>query len=173
MRRHYAVTVVGEDRPGIIAGITKVLFEHGCNLEDSTSTILRGHFSMMLIVSGGDDDGGLEAALQDAATALEVAVVLSEVGDHVADPEPPTHIVSVYGADKPGIVHGITSALAASRINVTDMTSRVIGEDAEPVYAVMLEVAAEDDGVLEDVLQSAAGDLGVDVSVHPIETDIL
>ena len=48
---HVAVTVVGNDRPGIVAGVTEVLFEQGCNLEDTSMTILRGHFTMMLVAA--------------------------------------------------------------------------------------------------------------------------
>ena len=45
-----SVTVVGQDRPGIVAAVAEALYDLGCNLEDATSTILRGHFSMMLVV---------------------------------------------------------------------------------------------------------------------------
>lgn len=45
-----AVTAIGTDRPGIVAAISGALFELGCNLEDATSTILRGHFSITLIL---------------------------------------------------------------------------------------------------------------------------
>ncbi|MBV8303503.1 MAG: amino acid-binding protein, partial [Acidimicrobiia bacterium] len=45
---HYAVSAVGADRPGIVAAVTRVFVEHGCNLEDTSMTILRGHFAMML-----------------------------------------------------------------------------------------------------------------------------
>ena len=47
-----AITVVGHDRPGIIAQTAEVLSEHGMNLEDSSMTLLRGHFAMTLICSG-------------------------------------------------------------------------------------------------------------------------
>lgn len=50
-----ALTVIGSDRPGIVAGVAKVLYELGCNLEDATSTILRGHFSMMLVIRAPRD----------------------------------------------------------------------------------------------------------------------
>ena len=45
-----AVTVIGGDRPGIVSAVTRVPFQLGCNLQDATSTILSGHFAMMLIV---------------------------------------------------------------------------------------------------------------------------
>ena len=50
----FAVTVLGHDRPGIIAATTEGLAGLGLNIEDSTMTLLRGHFAMMLVVDVGD-----------------------------------------------------------------------------------------------------------------------
>jgi hypothetical protein len=55
-----AVTAVGADRPGIIARVTRVLYEHGGNLEDSSMTILGGHFAIMLLVDAPTDAATLE-----------------------------------------------------------------------------------------------------------------
>ena len=55
-----AVTVVGHDRPGIIADVTGRLAELGFNLEDSTMTLLRGHFAMMLICAGPVEPADVE-----------------------------------------------------------------------------------------------------------------
>ena len=48
----HAITVLGHDRPGIIAETTDELAGLGLNLEDSTMTLLRGHFAMTLICAG-------------------------------------------------------------------------------------------------------------------------
>ena len=169
-----AVTVVGVDRPGIVSAITKVLFERGCNLEDVSSTILRGHFSMMLVVHvpPAVEPDTLEQELAAAGSDLGLIVTVrpvEEADTHVPDP---THMVSVYGADKPGIVFQVAQALASLGANITDLTSRVIGDDAEPVYAVMLEVAFPKDAD-PDQLLGLRDQLDVDVSIHPVEADLL
>ena len=46
-----AVTVLGHDRPGIVADVTRALADLHGNLEDSTMTLLRGHFVMVLLLS--------------------------------------------------------------------------------------------------------------------------
>ena len=46
-----AVTLIGHDRPGIIAEVTAGLADLGLNIEDTTMTLLRGHFAMMLVRS--------------------------------------------------------------------------------------------------------------------------
>ncbi|MCA1702792.1 MAG: ACT domain-containing protein [Actinobacteria bacterium] len=169
-----SVTVVGQDRPGIVAAIAKSLFDLGCNLEDATSTILRGHFAMVLIVRApGQDVREVETRLAGAARTTGVAVSVGTLDESHAEITAPTHMVSVYGSDKPGIVFRIAEALAGLSANVTDLNSRVIGSEEEPVYALMLEVAAPDDVDLESALDALKQDLGVDVTVHRIEPDVL
>ena len=74
-----AVTVIGGDRPGIVARVTKGLFELGCNLKDATSTILTGHFSMMLVVDlpSGVDCDAVEGALAGIAEEMDLVVAYS------------------------------------------------------------------------------------------------
>jgi glycine cleavage system transcriptional repressor len=168
-----AVTVIGDDRPGIVASVTKALYEAGCNLEDVSSTILRGHFAMMLIVrtDQGTDPQELEHRLQAVGEGL--IVTARPISDVPAAVEPPTHMVSVYGADRPGIVFRVTELLARYGINVTDLTSRVIGPEDAPVYALMLEVVMRDETTVREGLSALSGDLNVDVSLRALEVDVL
>lgn len=168
-----AVTVVGVDRPGIVAAMSKVLLDRGCNLEDVSSTILRGHFSMMLLVHVPPslDAGSLEKDLDAAGRNLELTVTVRAVQETISDIPAPTHMVSVYGADKPGIVFRVAEALAAAGANITDLTSRVIGEDQTPIYAVMLEVVFPE-GTDPNSVLSLRDELDMDVSVRPVEADL-
>ena len=167
------VTVVGDDRPGIVATVTKALFNAGCNLEDVTSTILRGHFSMMLMVRPSGSVDELEEQVAGSLDSEGLTVTVRAVSEADVEIEPPTHMVSVYGADKPGIVYRVAQALADARANVTDLTSRVIGDPAAPVYALMIEVSAGPGLDIEALLETVRSELEVDLSVHPIETDLL
>jgi glycine cleavage system transcriptional repressor len=177
--RHFALTAVGRDRPGIVAGITAVLLAHEVNVEDSQMTILRGHFTMMLIVAVGDDaddadlSGDLRAVGQELGLELLTIAAVDELaGDE--DPEP-SHIVSVYGVDHPGIVHSVSSALAERGITITDLNTRLVGEDEEPLYALMMEVVIPPDAA-DDVagaLAAAGAEQGVEVTVRPLEADAL
>lgn len=173
MAELFAVTVVGEDRPGIVAGVTRALYEGGCNLEDVTSTILRGHFSMVMIVHASPDSSeeSLREALRATAEELGIAVTVKAVSDVHGHHAPPTHMVSVYGADRPGIVFRVADLLAGKGANITDLTSRVLGPDDAPIYALMLEVAL--DPAAEDDLRALGGELGVEVTVHPLDADVL
>jgi len=173
-----AVTAIGNDRPGIVSAVTRVLFETGCNLEDATSTILSGHFSMMLVVrlAEGATPEEVEDRLQPVAEQLDLVIAVRPVHETHSVVEHPTHVVSVYGGDKPGIVFRVAEHLSSNGVNITNLSSRVIGSDEQPVYALMLEVAAQGDITTERLEAGLGGlehELGVDITVNEIDPDIL
>jgi glycine cleavage system transcriptional repressor len=178
---HYALTAVGRDRPGIVAAVSEALLAHSVNIEDSQMTILRGHFTMMLVVAPPDDADleRLRSDLDGVRERLELEVLgLSPLveTDPAAEPAP-THIVTLYGADHPGIVHAATTVLAERDVDITDLTTKLIADGADPpLYALMMEIAPPrdaDTGELESALRAVARDQGVDLTLRPLEEDVL
>jgi glycine cleavage system transcriptional repressor len=173
---HLAVSAIGADRPGIVAAVTRVLVERGCNLEDASMSILRGHFAMMLVVAAPEsiDPGRLEAEVADATAEMGLVVVVRPIdeGRHMAT-EGEAWTLSLYGADRPGIVHRVSAALADLGANITDLTTRVIGDAARPVYAMFLDVTAPPGTSLDAALASVAEELGVSCTAQRAEADIL
>ena len=176
---HFAVTAVGADRPGIVAAVTGAFAEHGCNLEDSSMTILRGQFAMMLVVDApaGVGAGELEAALAGPAADLDLVVTVRSAAEPPeSGPDIESWTVSVYGADHPGIVHGVAALLAERSVNIVDLSTRVVGTPESPVYTMVLEVTLPPEGdphQLQADLEAKAGELGVTCRLHPSEADIL
>src|SRR5438128_1827772 len=114
---------------------------HGGNLEDTAMTNLGGHFAMMLIVEVPDGEGAdaLERALAADVGDLELTVAVRPIADRpagVADGAP--YAVSLYGADRPGIVHAVTQALADHGANIVDLSTRIVGKGA---YVLLLELS--------------------------------
>lgn len=168
-----AVTVLGHDRPGIIADVTNVLAGLGGNLEDSSMTLLRGHFAMTLVVSGDADAGSAQAAL-DAALAGS-GLVVSVLDLPVADSEAATgasYVLAVHGADRPGIVSAVTRLVASRGGNVTDLTTRLAGS----LYVLVAEVelpSGADVAALEAELAALAVQLGVEANLRRTDTDVM
>ncbi|MCY7372723.1 MAG: ACT domain-containing protein [Spirochaetaceae bacterium] len=170
--RLLVVTVVGHDRPGIIAEATGLLAELGANLEDSSMTILRGHFAMVLVASA-------EVTAEEAQRALDtlsddtLSISVREVPhESVQAPVGPSYLLSVHGADRPGIVSTVTARISAVGGNVTDLTTRL----ADDLYVLVAEVdipVAADIGALREGLADVARDLGVEVSLRAVATDDL
>ena len=170
-----AVTVLGRDRPGIVADTTAALAGLGGNLEDSTMTLLRGHFAMLLLVATTASVPEVQAALAglgaDGALVVDVREV-PDAGAPVAVTAGAPYVLSVHGADRPGIVGALTGVVAAGGGNVTDLSTRLTGD----LYVLLAEVAlppACDVGALERRLRDAAERLGVDVSLRALDTDDL
>jgi glycine cleavage system transcriptional repressor len=168
-----ALAVIGNDRPGIVAAVTRDLFDSGCNLEDVTSTILRGHFTMVLVIRSPVEADEIESRLARSAKEFDLVVSARPVPETHDGGEPATHMVSVYGSDRPGIVFRVAEMLAGLGANITDLTSRLMDSGPEPLYALMLEVALPGDVDLEAKLAGLRKELGIDVSVHPIDADVL
>lgn len=176
--RHLALSALGRDRPGIVAAVTETLLAHDLNIEDSQMTILRGHFAMVLLVAGPDtlDVAALRGQLDRVGRGLGLeAVSLAEVEDAAGDPAEPTHIISVYGADHPGIVHAAARAVADGGGNITDLNTRLSEEGESALYVLMMEVAAPPDGedALRDALGAVGRNQGVEVTVRELEHDEL
>jgi len=173
----FSVTAIGRDRPGIVAAVSEVLLEAGGNIEDSRMAILRGHFAVMLIVDlpGEASSEGLASALESVRERLGLeAVSVSPVETLDAEDAAPSHVLTVYGADRPGIVHGVAALLAERGVNITDLETRVTGA-ADPVYVMVIELALR--GLPGDELESELGrvadELEVDVSLRPLEAEAL
>jgi glycine cleavage system transcriptional repressor len=176
MGQELVITAVGEDRPGIVAAVTGVLLDHGCNLLDTSMTILRGRFAMMLVVSGPDDTAPLARALDAATGPLGVRAVVAPAPAAAGAEGGEPYGLSVYGADRPGIVARIAGLLADRGVNITDLTTRVIGAEDRPVYAMVLDLrlpAAVEPLALGRELDEVGAQLGVHCRLHPSDADLL
>src|SRR5690349_13910227 len=121
-----AVTVLGHDRPGIIAETTGILADLGLNIEDSTMTLLRGHFAMMLITDGPADAAGVEEALVALTADGSLSVSVRQVPAETSSASGTTYLLSVHGGDRPGIVSSLASEVAGVGGNITDLTTRLV-----------------------------------------------
>jgi glycine cleavage system transcriptional repressor len=173
---HYAVTIISKDRPGIVADVTEALFRLGCNIEDSSCTMLGGDFAMILIVSHEkpfsksrllDEFKGLHER-----TGLVTYVrTLSEEEVCPVQDDGELCLISVYGSDQPGIVYRVTRLLADRKVNISDLNTKLIGTLEEPVYVLMLEATLPEGLTVEGVsglLENLRKELRVEITVRSI-----
>ncbi|MFG2039001.1 glycine cleavage system protein R [Dactylosporangium sp. NPDC048998] len=166
----YAVTVIGHDRPGIIADVAEILARLGLNLTDSTMTRLRGHFAMTLVCSGPPAAGEIEASLEPLTADRTLLVTVRGVMEEpVHEPTGSHHVITLHGADQLGIVATLARTVAEAGGNITDLTTRLSGH----LYVVVAEVDVADPAALEVALGAAAQRLGVEVTLRPADADLL
>jgi glycine cleavage system transcriptional repressor len=171
---NFALSAIGRDRPGIVAAISEALLELGGNIDDSQMSILHGHFAVMLIVSVPDVVGrdDLGARLEPVARDLGLEGIAVNEIDELSAPVQPTHVLSVYGADHPGIVHAVSAALAERGIDITDLRTRRTGEEGSPVYVMMMELAVPGEaGDLEAALEAVGEQASVDLTLRELGTE--
>lgn len=177
MQKTVVITGAGRDRVGIVAELADFLFKLGCNLLDSSMTLLRGEFALILMttlpenLSVDDLRSGL-LKLQDKL-ALNFSVrelAQEELQEQTNDSF--QFIMSVYGADKPGIVAGVTKELAQLKMNITDVQTKSVQQDKGEIFVMMLELSSVQElraAELQERLTSFASKLGVDISVRELE----
>jgi glycine cleavage system transcriptional repressor len=170
----HAITVLGHDRPGIIAETTDKLAALGLNIEDTSMTLLRGHFAMTLICAGPAGDAEVEAALAPLTADGSLTVTVREV-PHEEDAvraAASAWVLTVHGGDRPGIVSRIVGEIARVEGNITDLTTRLAGD----LYLLVAEVSLPEDADADAVaaaIKQAAADLGVGATLRPAEADEL
>jgi glycine cleavage system transcriptional repressor len=172
------VTAIGRDRPGIVAAISGALLELEGNIEDSRMSILGGHFAVMLIVGVPESVAPerLEQGLARVRDELGLEATAVSPVERLASAETTaSHVLTVYGADHPGIVHAVTSALAERAVNVTDLRTHVTGTADSPAYVMLMELdlggAAEED--VQAQLREAAEREGLELSLRRLEAEAL
>jgi glycine cleavage system transcriptional repressor len=168
------ISVLGKDRPGIIAAVTRVLFEQNFNIEDVSQTILQNEFSGIFIAVGPEqcDPEALCKALESATADLKMHFHVKSM-EPVIDPwtchpcEP--FIITTRGPDRKGLVAEITAVLASYRVNVTQLRA-VFRGGIEPGRNMMIyevDIPADiDQSELNRILKEKGRELDLEVNIQ-------
>lgn len=136
-------------------------------------TLLRGHFAMVLVASADVTPAQAEQALAPLAADGSLLVSVREVpAEEPHEPLGSTYLLSVHGADRPGIVSTVTAVVAEAGGNITDLSTRLSGE----LYVLVAEVdlpGAVDPEQLSRDLATVGEELGVEVSLRVLDPDVL
>lgn len=174
MNQSILLSISGKDRAGIVRDVSEILLHAQANIEDSSMAVLRGRFTMMLIVDlvEGGDLISLKAALAELEQRTGLSVQSQVLGDDEAShiPAEPDCVVTVSGADKAGIVFAVTDAMAELGVSVADVSTRARGD----VYMMALEVVAgETTDALKAKLADVADKLSVSIEVHHLDDGVM
>ncbi|WP_299227630.1 ACT domain-containing protein [Sulfurihydrogenibium sp.] len=168
---HFIIVAIGEDKPGIVAKVTEILFKNGFNIEDSSMTRLNNEFTIMLIVKG---DKSLEHLKQEFSQLEKegLTIIIKEVSENVINKprkKLPIFNIAVYGSDKPGIVYKVSKLLADKGINISDLRT----EKVNSLYIMFIESEfPEEVDILEfnREIEKLKQELDVDIEIENVET---
>ncbi|APZ42902.1 glycine cleavage system protein R [Acidihalobacter ferrooxydans] len=170
MKNWYMLTVVGADRAGIVARLTRELFDAGAYLGEASMLRLGGNFTIMLMVCGTWSADGLRERLSAVAGEWGLRVHVDAIEGGLHQHVLPDVRVHVHGADRVGIVAEVTEVLARLDVNILSLDSDVGGVHAAPFYVMQIEgVATAGVGAVEAALEPLRA-RGIDVRVETIET---
>jgi glycine cleavage system transcriptional repressor len=170
MENWFMLTVVGKDRPGIVARLARELFAAGAYLGEASMLRLGDNFTVMLMVRGEFTADVLGERLAEVANELELRVHVDAIEGGLHRHVLPDVRVNIHGADRAGIVAEATEALTGIGFNILSLDSDVAGIHAAPLYVMQIEgVAADGVEAIEAALEPLR-ERGIDVRVETIET---
>lgn len=170
IKHWYMLTVVGADRPGIVAYLTETLYHGGCNLGEASMARLGGNFCIMMMAETGSDIDTLRLLLAPLSRELGLDVHLHLIEAQLHKHVEPNLRVTVSGADRAGIVAEVTGALARAGFNILDLYSDVAGTPDKPIYVMIIDGFAPNGA---DALEAALAPVrktGVDLRLTPLDT---
>jgi len=177
VRRHFILTAIGKDRPGIVADLAEMVFDLGCNLETSSMINLGSEFATMILFSGQGDD--LLQRLHMTCKHLEyeqgMTIFIKPI-EEGAGPASPAggrpYRLKTMGEDKAGIVARTARAIADAGGNILELTShlRPAASTGTPLYEMEMRFdlpRAADLEALRRKLQGIEESLHVDITLSP------
>lgn len=180
MKKWFALSAIGRDRPGIVADLAELIYECDCNLEDSSMTILGSEFAVLLLLSGRGTDA--ERLLSTACKRLEWEKRLTvffrplegEPTHYGAGERTVPYELQATGVDKAGIVARVARCLADHGINITQMQthSRPEPGSGTAIYTMQIRMdvpARVDVSALGERLERIADELHIHIDrFHPV-----
>ena len=178
MSKKFLLTAFSKDRPGIVADLSRVIYENGYNLEDSSMTNLAGEFAILLLLSAPSVNGvDAQEKLSIECRRLEREKGITAYIRPVSQKMPIqksnilTKTIHVEGLDQAGIVYKVSQFLADNGINISTLNTemRLSPESGAAIYIMTIVVEIPKKlslQTLEDGLGRIGDQLNVDVSLE-------
>ena len=170
MQRSLVMTIIGEDRPGLVDSVASLVAEQGGNWLESRMSRLGGQFAGILRVEVPSEK---EQALVGGLKRLEAKGLTVVV--HPDQPKPSATAASqsmleIVGQDRPGIVREISHALASFGVNVEELQTECASAamSGETLFKARARVSIPDscnEAEIRQKLERIAADLIVEISL--------
>jgi glycine cleavage system transcriptional repressor len=166
----YVLNVMSEDHPGIVAAVSQSVEALDGNIDACSQTVLRGYFTLIMIVSTPMpiDPEQLAEKVRAAGGASRYQVMVraaTATEGYVAVEPCDRFVITAFGKDQPGIVRRFSQYLAGKDINIVDLYGDRSGE--EFVLIGQVEIPAHwDIRMLQADLEEMGNELGFTVKLQ-------
>ena len=174
MKTSLVMTIMGQDRPGLVELLAGAIAEHGGNWLESRMSRLGGQFAGILRVDlASENESALTRSLQGLRDHGLTVILHSELLSAAAAPLGSLYRIEMYGHDRPGIVRQLSHALASRGINVEELSTdcQSAAMTGESIFRAVAKVgvpAEADFATVRAALAKIVDDLGLDLSVDRI-----
>jgi glycine cleavage system transcriptional repressor len=134
----YMLTLVGEERPGIVAGVTKILHDLGYDLGEVAMMRLGGNFSFMMMIHHPQERDGQDVVAK-ISEHCHLHINLEKMKGGLLRRVQKNMRVSITGSDRPGIVAEVTRLLTDQGVVIIDMQSDACGSAQSPIPVMHIE----------------------------------
>ena len=167
MNSNLILTVIGDDRPGLVSELAAAISSHQGNWVESAMSNLAGKFAGIVRVAVPEAN---EAALQRALAGLTGLIVTAESSGEKVPPKGRRLKLSLVGHDRIGIVREVSQVLACHAVNVEELTTRTASApmSAEILFYADAELLAGPDlntRALAADLERISGEFMVDIDL--------
>jgi glycine cleavage system transcriptional repressor len=168
------ISILGQDRTGIVAAVSKLLFDQDCNIENVSQTTLQSVFAGVFIVSMPTDltPEALDKRLRKEMEPLGLDVHITKLESTAAPVSPPqseAYIITTKGPDRKGLVAGISEVIARFEGNITNLQAVFKGGEDPGDNIMIYEVDVPpgmDQQILYRELKKRATELKLDIDIQ-------
>ena len=180
MKKRYLLIAGGIDRKGIVYNITNILKKFDFNIEDSSMVLMRRTFSMIMLLTSCSkiNEIKFQKQLCEFMNKYNMTLDIKEISEaEMKEYETSNlYLISISGADKPGIVNAITNIIFKKRGNIIGLDTKSSEKVKPHAYYMLLEVdlpAKANVKLLENMLKKTGKKIGVIVNINKTERNIL
>ena len=164
----YVLNVMAEDRPGIVAAVSRAVCDAGGNIDACSQTVLSGYFTLIMVVSFPDalPADAFVASLtgdgRDGGLQVQIKPFRPQAGE---EDDSDNFVVTCSGPDTPGVIHRFSALLADKGINIVDL----YGELSDEKFVLISQVQIPrrwDLAMLQADLEALGAEQGYDVRLQ-------
>ena len=168
------ISVLGNDRPGIIAAVSRLLYENGSNIENVSQTSLQSEFAGIFIatIPAGTPLAELETSLAGVLDPMGLQVHVKPVEprhEEVNGTHDESFVITTRGPDQKGLVARITEIIARHQVNITNCQAVFKGGDDPSnnimIYEVDIPPQTDQQALFRDLRQKSEA-LKLQVSIQ-------
>ena len=175
MKNYLVISVLAEDRPGLVNELTRVIVECNCNLVDSRTTVLGGEFAAVMLIHGNWNTlAKLEVQLQRLEQVHDMTIITKRRESHSPRADILPYAVELIAMEQKDIVHKMVHFFSSRLVTIEEMITRSYQapHTATPMFAINLTIGVPTNlhiAMLREEFMDFCDELNLDAVMEPVK----